>query len=312
MRIGLTYDAVPEWAAAGLDAEALAEFDSEATIAAIALFLVRRGHDVERIGRAQALVGRLAAGARWDIVFNICEGRHGFAREALVPALLEAWEIPVTFSDAVTCALTLHKGHTKRVIRDAGIATAPFVLLADANGDLPLDCPVFVKPAGEGTGKGIGPASLCRTQAQARTRVADVIARFGPPALVESYLPGREFTVGVVGGAAVGVMEIQGADIYGFEVKKYATTVRQRLVDYPAARDLALAAWQVLGCRDGGRVDLRCDACGRPMFLEANPLPGLHPVDSDLTILVRLAGHDHDWLLDGIMRSACARAGLPW
>lgn len=323
MRIGLSYDAAADWAAdwaaGGLDAEQLAEFDAEETVAAIAAHLAARGHAVERIGRARALLTRLGEGARWDIVFNICEGLHGPGREALVPALLEAHFIPFTFSDSLVCALTLHKGHTKRVVRDAGVPTADFQVLEseDAPADLPL--PLFVKPVAEGTGKGIGPASLCRTPAALREAVARLRTRFAQPVLVERFLPGREFTVGILGtGAAaqaIGVMEIASDATYGFATKKEYGAVRYRLAEDAEGRQagaVALAAWRVLGCRDAGRVDLRSDAAGRPQFLEVNPLAGLHPVDSDLVILCRLAGHDHAWLLDAIMQEAAARAGLAW
>ena len=315
MRIGFTYDAVSDWTDAGLSPEQRAEFDGPETIDAVASFLERRGHAVERIGRAQALIGRLHAGACWDIVFNICEGLRGPARESLVPALLDAYAIPCVFSDALVLALTLHKGHTKRVVRDAGLPTAPFAVL-EAPAAVSLTFPVFAKPVGEGTGKGVGAASRCASQSELDATVANLAARFAQPVLVETYLPGREFTVGVVGdGEAVAVMEIQSPDVYGFDTKKHYERVRYHLADDAearAARDVAVAAWRVLGCRDGGRVDLRSDAAGRPMFLEVNPLPGLHPVDSDLVILTAMAGHDYDWLLDRIMRSACARAGLAW
>ncbi len=319
MRIGLTYDAAADWAAERLDAEQLAEFDAEDTIAALAAGLAARGHAVERIGRAAALLARLAQGVRWDIVFNLCEGLRGPGREALVPALLEAHGIPFTFSDSLVCALTLHKGHTKRVVRDAGVPTADFRVLesAEAPADLPL--PLFVKPVAEGTGKGIGPASLCHTAGQLRESVARLLARFAQPVLAERFLPGREFTVGILGtGAAaqpIGVMEIISDATYGFATKKDYAAVRYRLAtddEGKRAAAVALAAWRTLGCRDAGRVDLRSDARGQPMFLEVNPLAGLHPVDSDLVILARLAGHDHAWLIDAIMRQAAARAGLSW
>jgi D-alanine-D-alanine ligase len=319
LRIGLTYDLVADWQDEGLDAEHLAEFDAEDTIAAIAGCLARRGHAVQRIGRARALVDRLAEGARWDLVFNICEGLLGPAREALVPALLDAYAIPCVFSDPLVLALALHKGHTKRVVRDAGLATAPFVVLDRPEVPTGLAYPVFVKPVAEGTGKGIGPDSLCCTPAALEAALARLLRRFGQPVLVEAWLPGREFTVGLVGTGSeaevVGVMEIDSPTTYGFDTKKHYAEVRYRLADddeAAAAAALALAAWRVLGCRDGGRIDLRSDAQGRPMFLEVNPLAGLHPVDSDLVILARLAGHDYDWLLDRIMASACARAGLAW
>ena len=146
--------------------------------------------------------------------------------------------------------------------------------------------------------------------------VTDLLARFDQPVLVETYLPGREFTVGIIGeGEAIGVMEIASPEVYGFDVKKHYERVRYWLAEDAEARqagDAARAAWRVLGCRDAGRVDLRSDAAGRPMIMEINALPGLHPVDSDLVILAAKAGHDHAWLLDRIMRSACMRAGLPW
>ena len=110
-------------------------------------------------------------------------------------------------------------------------------------------------------------------------------------------------------------MEIDSAATYGFATKKDYAAVRYRLAEDDegrAAGEVALAAWRVLGCRDGGRVDLRSDAAGQPMFLEVNPLAGLHPVDSDLVILARLAGRDHAWLIDRIMAEACTRSGMAW
>jgi len=319
MRIGFTYDLVADWAGERLDAEQLAEFDADVTIAAIAVHFSARGHDVEKIGRARALISRVVAGARWDIVFNICEGLHGPGREALVPALLESLDVPCVFSDSLVMALALHKGHTKRVVRDAGLPTASFCVLDRAGAPSDLAYPVFLKPVAEGSGKGVN----ARSRVDDKTALAEVaqslLAQFRQPVLVEEFLPGREFTVGIVGtgdaAAVVGVMEILSPATYGFATKKHYDSVRYRLADDAegqAAGNVALAAWRVLGCRDGGRVDLRSDAAGRPMFLEVNPLPGLHPVDSDLVILAGLAGRDHAWLLDRIMESACARAGLRW
>jgi D-alanine-D-alanine ligase len=315
MRIGFTYDVVGDWSAENLSPEQLAELDSVATIDAIAGFLERRGHVVDRVGRARRLIARLHGGDRWDIVFNICEGQYGMGREALVPALLEAEQIPHTFSDSLVLALTLHKGYTKRIIRDAGLPTASFAVLNQPE-DIALTFPVFAKPVAEGTGKGIGPGSCCTCQADLDRLVTDLRTRFAQPVLVETYLPGREFTVGIVGGdEVIGVMEIESPGVYGFDVKKHYENVRYRLAndaEAHKARKVALDAWRLLGCRDAGRVDLRGDARGSPMILDVNALPGLHPVDSDLVILARKAGHDHDWLLDRIMRSACTRTGLRW
>jgi len=319
MRIGFTYDLLSDWACEPLDAEQLAEFDVPATIDAVALCLERRGHSVERIGRAQALLARLAHGARWDIVFNICEGLRGPGREALVPALLEAFGMACVFSDSLVLALALHKGHSKRIVRDAGLPTAAFAVLERPGAACDIGFPVFIKPVAEGTGKGIGADSLCRTAGELAAVAGRLLERFRQPVLAEAFLPGREFTVGVLGtgdaAETIGAMEIASPTTYGFSTKKDYRAVRYRLADDAEAREaerIALAAWRALGCRDGGRVDLRSNAHGQPMFLEVNPLAGLHPVDSDLVILARLAGRDHDWLIDRIMRSACDRAGLRW
>ena len=156
MRIGITYDLRDDYLAMGYGLEETAEFDRADTIEAIEGALRQLRHRPERIGNIRELARRLVAGERWDLVFNIAEGVKGMGREAQVPALLEAYEIPYTFSDTLVNALTLHKGMAKRVVRDAGVPTAPFAIVeepADIR-DVGLPFPLFAKPAGEGTGKG--------------------------------------------------------------------------------------------------------------------------------------------------------------
>ena len=325
MRVGLTYDLRDAYLAEGYSEEETAEFDSAATIDGLEGALSRRGFTVERIGNVRQLAARLVAGERWDFVFNIAEGLRGAGREAQVPALLDAFDVPYTFSDPLVAALTLDKAMTKRVVRDAGLPTADFVVVADeadlAAVDLPF--PLFVKPIAEGTGKGITAASKIESREQLAAACRGVMAKFRQPALVEAYLPGREFTVGIVGtgrtARLVGLMEVlfgekAEANGYTFDNKEsYEDRVFYRLPDDEAARaaaDLALAAWRVLGCRDGGRLDLRCDAEGRPRFMEANPLAGLHPVRSDLVILAQMFGWTYDDLIGAIVDSCLQRIGL--
>jgi D-alanine-D-alanine ligase len=325
MRIGMTYDLRDEYLAAGYGEEATAEFDSPETVAAIRQALERRGHEVVPIGNLRALAASLVAGERWDLVFNIAEGLRGLAREAQVPALLEAYDIPYTFSDPLTLALTLDKGMTKRIIRDQGIPTAPFTVIHDEAelAALDLSYPLFAKPLAEGTGKGISASSYITWQPQLNAVCRDLLARLQQPVLLEAYLPGREFTVGITGSGhgarAIGVMEIiftARAEPFGYSYENkehYQERVAYRCVDDPEAQlaaETALAAWRVLRCQDAGRVDLRSDGSGVPQFLEVNPLAGLHPVRSDLVILARLMGHDHAWLIDAIIDSATQRQGL--
>jgi D-alanine-D-alanine ligase len=326
MRLAFTFDLKSAWLARGLDEEAAAEFDSPVTIEAIAGHFSTRGFQVDRVGGVHELLPRLAAGERWDLALNICEGHLGSAREALVPALLEHAGIPTLFSDAAVLALCLRKDFSKRVVRDAGVPTADFLLvesLADLN-DLTLPFPVFAKPVAEGTGKGVGLVSRCTTAASLRRVAQGLLEKFRQPVLVETWLPGREFTVGIVGqGAAaqpVGCIEVSANAkaplAYGFvEKQEYRARVTYTLATDDVARQavqVALASWRALGCRDGGRVDVRCDANGQPCFIEANPLAGLNPEDSDLVIMARLQGHTPAWLYDRIMQAALSRLALPW
>jgi D-alanine-D-alanine ligase len=322
MRVGITYDLRADYLAAGYSDEETAEFDRPDTIDAIEGALRSLGHETERIGNLQALVGRLAGGARWELVFNIAEGLHGIGREAVIPALLEAYAIPCTFSDPLIMALTLHKGMAKRVVRDHGILTPAFAVAEDGAAlaciDLPF--PLFVKPVSEGTGKGVTTASKVGTQYELMSMGLELINKFKQPVLVESYLPGREFTVGVLGSGSearvIGVMEIilldnSDPEVYSYRNKEICEeVVEYRLVDDPcamAAKETALAAYLSLNCLDGGRVDLRCDASGRPHFIEVNPLAGLHPEHSDLCILATKVGMPYLELIATIVASAIAR-----
>lgn len=322
MKIGLTYDLRQEYLAAGYSEEDTVEFDCLETIEALVESLHCLGHIPERIGHVRQLAARLVDGARWDMVFNIAEGLHGFGREAQVPALLEAYGIPYTFSDPLVLSLALHKGMAKHVVRDLKVPTPRFVVVQmEAEIDrIRLPLPLFAKPVAEGTSKGISAASKISTYNELRTVCTDLLRLYGQPVLVETFLPGREFTVGIVGtgeqARALGVMEVLLLDeaepeIYSYANKAlYEGRVRYRLISGmlgTRVADVALRTWRGLGCRDGGRIDLRCDAHLRPYFLEANPLPGLHPEHSDLPILCGLLEIDYQTLIDMILQSAMQR-----
>jgi D-alanine-D-alanine ligase len=323
MNIALVYDLRDEYRAAGYGEEDVAEFDMPGTIDALARALGHLGHDVVRVGNVRALAARLVAGERWDLVFNIAEGLAGFGREAQVPALLDAFGLGYTFSDPLVASLTLHKAMTKRVLRDSGVATAPFCTVereedADA---VELGWPVFAKPVAEGTAKGIDAGSKLDSRAALRARCRELLARYRQPVLVEPYLPGREFTVGVLGSGgdarAIGTLEVRlraGAEAHSYTYRNKEQC--ERLCEFPRAdasaaasvEPVALAAWRAVGARDAGRVDLRLGADGRPYVLEINPLPGLHPEHSDLPILCTAVGMPYERLIDEIVRSAAARA----
>ncbi|HOC76918.1 MAG TPA: D-alanine--D-alanine ligase [Deltaproteobacteria bacterium] len=325
MHIGITYDLRDDYLREGYGHEQTAEFDRVDTIDGIDAALKSLGHGTDRIGNVRHLVRRLASGDTWDLVFNIAEGMYGVGREAQVPALLDAYRIPYTFSDPLVLALTLHKGLTKTVIRAAGIPTADFAVIEDPADlqSLDLPPPLFAKPVAEGTGKGISESSRVDTHEQLSLLCTKLMHEFRQPVLVETYLPGREFTAGIVGtdndAAVIGVMEVlfrnhhEGEKIYSYHSKSNY----EELIDYviperevvQACSDLALAAWRALGCRDGGRVDIRMDSLDRPNFIEVNPLAGLNPVHSDLPIICRLLGIPFQDLIARILDSAMQRIG---
>jgi D-alanine-D-alanine ligase len=201
--------------------------------------------------------------------------------------------------------------------------SAAFALVASpaeaAAVSLPL--PLFAKPVAEGSSKGVSAKSLVETRAALIAVCEELLAEYRQPVLVEEFLPGREFTVGIVGtggdARAIAVLEVvlrEGADASGYSYRN--KTEWRELVDYhllePGAlrRDVesvALATWRCLGCRDAGRVDVRLDAAGRPQMLEVNPLAGLNPGYSDLPIMAERSGLSYQALIGEIVRSAVAR-----
>ena len=323
MNVGLAYDLREEYLLLGYGEEETAEFDRRETIDAIEGALMSLGYMTDRIGSAKSLLRRLAAGERWDMVFNIAEGLKGFGREALVPALLDEYEIPYTFSDPLVLTLTLHKGMAKRVVRDAGVPTPDFRVV-EKSGDLDrlidLPFPLFIKPVAEGTGKGITAASKIMNAAQLSVMGKKMLEEYRQPVLAETFLPGREFTVGIVGSgeraAVVGVIEVilkenAEPDVYSYLNKeKYEELVEYRLVEDDSAKEtarIALKSYRVLGCRDAGRVDMRLDENGVPNFIEVNPLAGMHPEHSDLCIIAEKAGLTYRGLISAVMESALER-----
>ena len=322
MRIGVTYDLRADYLAMGYSKEETAEFDSEITIAAICEALSELGFVPDQIGNVKRLSERLAAGERWDGVFNFCEGLRGVSREAQVPALLEAYDVPYVFSDPLTMALTLDKAMCKQIVRAHGIPTPDFAVveqMADVS-NLKLAYPLFLKPVAEGSGKGIDADSKTDNVEALSRCVARLLKKFSQPVLVERFLPGREFTVGITGtgtdAAVLGVSEICKkanyiGDSYGLENKELwedkVDIVGAPAPDARAAGEVALAAWRCLRCRDGGRVDIRCDADGAPNFIEVNPLAGLRPGYSDMWFIAEREGLSYSQLIGKIMDSFLKR-----
>lgn len=218
-------------------------------------------------------------------------------------------------------AVTLDKGIAKKLVRSYGLPTPDFSVIEDLSQvkQVKLKYPLFAKPIAEGTGKGISSISLIETPAQLEKASKYLLDCYAQPVLVEEFLPGREFTVGVLGtgsnARALGIMEIEMLEddkgIYSYEAKENCEkVVRYSRYAGPLSgqlNDLAVKSYVGLQCRDAGRVDIRLDAQGQPSFLEVNPLPGLHPTHSDLPMIATQEGMSYPELIGEIIKSALER-----
>jgi len=324
MKIGLTYDLRSDYLKEGYSPEETAEFDKEETIDGIENALIENGYETCRIGNARQLMNALLRGEKWDMVFNICEGMYGDSRESLVPAMLDSYRIPYVFSGAVTLGISLNKAFAKRIVRDAGIPTPDFFVVSNPDdiNSHHLAYPLFAKPVAEGTGKGIEGKSLIKKNEELETVCKDLLNRYNQPVLVEEFLPGREFTIGIVGNnkhaRAIGGMEIiysqRAEKSYSyFNKENYKDFVQYLPVEGKLLEECArvsLKVWSVLNASDGGRVDLRMDKNGEIYFLEINPLAGLNPIHSDLPIIARLNGITYAQLIGEITQAAANRMNL--
>ena len=321
MQIGFTYNLrSKEKPNANSPADYYGEYESEETIAGITNALSTLGHEVIQIGDIRALVKFLAKKKHIDLVFNMAEGRYGRARESQVPSILEAYQIPYTFSDPLTLAICLDKGLTKDIFKFAQILTPAHQILAPKTLiKTTLPFPLFLKPLYEGASKGIDENAIIHTRKELEKRVKWLWSTYKQPALLEKYLPGREFTVGVLGtekdAHAIGAMEItlkENREVYDFHVKEnYEELTSYNFdIESPLKEKLlkiAKKSWRTLQCRDGGRVDIRLDENGNPHVLEINTLPGLHHIHSDLPIIARSIGMSFTELLDEILTHAIKR-----
>ena len=311
-----------------------AEWDDIHTIRALEAALSRR-HRVSLVKADFDAFAQFRA-LQPELVFNIAEGLNGASREAQIPAMLDMLGIPYTGSDPVTLGICLDKRRTKEILAYHRVPTPRFVTLTSV-AQLPsrLRYPLMVKPILEGSSKGVTDASLVHDRRALRRQLAWALETYRQPVLVEEYLPGREFTVAMLGNGAelqvLPIVEINlnalpaGANpIYSYEAKWLWDTEEAPLPIFtcPAELDPFLRhrieevcrqAFTVLGCRDWCRIDVRLDAAGHPHIIELNPLPGILPrpeQNSCFPKAARAAGLSYDDLILAVADAACLRLNL--
>ncbi|PYI11962.1 D-alanine--D-alanine ligase [Aspergillus sclerotiicarbonarius CBS 121057] len=340
LKIALIYELRSAYKALGYSDADCARLEVGEAAEHIAAVLEKLGHEVILVPDIHSLIKRLASGEgdTWDIAFNTMEGLHGSAREGQVPALLEAYRIPFTFSDAATMALCLDKGRTKMVLEHFNVPTARFAVVhfsdTDNKSELSLDeiqsmirrsrhserllsqYPLFAKPLAEGSSKGIvasnkikGTGDLCRVVNSLRASSPSSLG-----VLVETYLPGREFTC-----SKSSTSQEREAVEFTTEKSKSTDDWDGEADEVKVSRDdpeadlackTALRAWNALRCRDGGRVDIRMDdTSGTPVahVMEINPLAGLLPHWSQLSMIAEHNDVSFGELIEHMLNSALKR-----
>jgi D-alanine-D-alanine ligase len=328
MILGLAYDLKSDFLPGVSDPDdALEEYDSAETVDCIAAALASLGHTVVRLGGGKAFLTAVLS-RTVDLIFNISEGRGTYrSREVQVPAVLEMLDIPYIGSDPACLAVCLDKPLAKHLAASVGITTPRWRLAADRHALYHSSWsgfafPVFVKPAWEGSSKGIGTTSLANSFPEMEREVIRLLALYRQPVLVEEFIRGRELTVGIVGNPprVMGIMEViprRGNDpdfFYSIDIKRDW----QRQVRYECPADLprgleecitadSLTLFKTLGCRDMARIDFRLSSQGHPYFIEANPLPGLRPGHSDYPMIAQYRGVDYRTLIGSILDSALSR-----
>jgi D-alanine-D-alanine ligase len=328
VKIGLSYDVKEAIRLVGGHPEdALEEYDSPETVVALVAAIEALGHIVIKLGGGEEFLANITK-EKLDLVFNIAEGWGNCrSREAQVPAILEMLNIPYSGSDPQCLAISLDKPLTKKIVATYGVDTPRWQVISqkeqlqEKNWDN-FPFPAFVKPAYEGSSKGIGLVSRVETYEQAVWLIAALLERYQQPVMVEAFVSGDDVTVGIVGNTppkVVGIMRVLPRDrrehfIYSLEVKRDW----ERLVEYecPAKLDKtiidkiessSLKIFYALGCRDFARIDFKLGPDGVPYFLEINPLPGLNPKSGDLPIMAGKMGWTYHGLISAILDAALAR-----
>lgn len=299
------------------------EFDSPATVAGLRSALEANGHTVVELGDGRALIEHLLREPP-EIVFNIAEGTGvGRSREARVPAVCEMLGVPYTGSDPLTLAVGLDKDVARRLVAAAGVPVPKgFVVSKNQpydTDDVPY--PAIIKPAWEGSSKGVRGKCIVHSPSELKDRLPSLWQDYEQPVLVEEFIAGEEWTVGVLGNdppRVLGAMHViprkpTAEFVYSLEVKRdWENQVRYeyRKPDPNSALDAnALAAYRALGCRDISRIDFRIRD-GVPYFLEANPLPGLNADTGDIVLIARAMNLTHAALVNSIVDTALQRLGL--
>lgn len=254
-----------------------------------------------------------------DLCFNFSEGHHGNSREAQIPAVLDMLRIPYTCAGVLGMMLSHNKHIAKSQFNLADLPTARYMLVEDAK-EIPesnLRYPMFVKPAFEGSSIGINESAIVNNYDELVKQVSWVIDSLHTLVLVEEYIEGREFTIGILGEEALPIVEIfSPTGYYSNSQKEDSASEVYRVcpadLSYLQTKEfqnLALRAKKVLNLEDVCRMDMRMDNAGNPYILEVNPIPLMYPdpKQASLIFAADAAGYTYTDIVRKIIESAVKR-----
>jgi D-alanine-D-alanine ligase len=311
--------------------DAASEREVLVVVDAVSTNLLEAGFKVSRLGIKHD-PGFLLAGLRREkphVVFNLFEGTGDDGNtEAYVAGLLEWLGLPFTGSPFRTLALARDKYLTKSLLRGAGLPTPKALLVESLPIDeCPLDWPVIVKPAAQDASVGLDQGSVVTSQSRLEARIASLFESYGPPVLVEEFIPGRELNVALIEASGLRTLLISEI-LFTYKNPKLWPIVTYDAKWKPGSRDfeatppcygakvspglsrrltlLARRAFRLLGCRDYARVDFRVRPSGKPYILEVNPNPDLSPA-AGLAGGLTAAGITHAQFIVDLVKAALAR-----
>lgn len=328
-RIGLFYNLRSEYPARdGQPIDINADWDIIDTFVEVQKALEMLGYPVIQVGEPSKLL-KAKIRDSFDIAFNMCEMIGYRFREAIAPSIFELCSIPYTFSAPDAMVISLDKNLANLLVRQMGGSVPDWVLINTEHmyPEMFMSYPYIVKPSAEGSGMGINRNSVVNTYEELIMQAKDVEINYLQPALVQEFLPGREFTVGVLetelnSPIALEPLEILGLNsengfTYNYSEKDTIDREHQLLPLPPGElflrneiQQLAVLAFRALGCRDAARIDIRLDKNANPSFLELNTLPHIHPLYGDFCRSASAYGFDYTYLLDTIIQNTIKRFQL--
>lgn len=305
-KIAIAYNSKNKAIPQGKPKDIYAEFDSLEIVNAIkkAILKYNPGYKVILIEADENCYKKFRK-ERPDVVFNIAEGFHGRNREAQIPLLLEMLQIPYTGSGPLALSLCLDKAKTKEILQYYKIPTPRFQVIHSLKDQVSkkLRFPLIIKLLFEGSSMGLYNKNIVKNKKELMDNVKKLMSNYKEPIMIEEFLTGKEFTLGIIGNKPriLGMIEIyldkypQHFNALTYEAKgvRYddAYSGKPRISKELQRKicNIALKTHSAVGCRDFSRVDIRCDSKGNPYVLEINPLPGISPSMEHISFFPKIA-----------------------